>query len=83
MNVLSILKHEKLAIHESVVRTIEKNLLDWERRYPFGSEEDFGDTERHNFYTDCQPIEQSIPGMKSQNIAYSVYVSKIVVKGHE
>ena len=72
MNVLSILKHEKLAIHESVVRTIEKNLLDWERRYPFGSEEDFGDTERHNFYTDCQPIEQSIPGMKSQDIAYNV-----------
>jgi large subunit ribosomal protein L4 len=69
LNVLSILKHEKLAIHESVVRTIERNLLQWEQRYPFGSEEDFGDSERHNFYTDSSPIQQSI-SPKHHNLAY-------------
>lgn len=69
LNVLSILKHEKLAIHESVVRTIERNLLQWEQRYPFGSEEDFGDSERHNFYSDSSPIQQSI-SPKHHNLAY-------------
>jgi len=68
LNVLSILKHEKLAIHHAQVRTIEKRLLDWERRYPFGEELDFSDTERHNFYVDSEHIEVSIPGKK--HLAY-------------
>ena len=30
--------------------------------YPFGHEEDFGDTERHNFYRDTDHVQQDIRG---------------------
>merc|ERR1712062_122443 len=60
INVLSILKHEKLAIEAGAVRLIEERLMDWEKRYPFGNVHDFGDTERHVFYKDSKHVEAKI-----------------------
>ena len=60
LNVLTILNHEKLAIHVDFLRTIENRLLSWEKRYPFGNEHDFGDSERHSFYKDSQHVEAFI-----------------------
>ena len=69
LNVLSILNHEKLAIHVSVVRAIEKRLLSWEKRYDFGNEFDFGDTERHNFYVDGDHISVGV-NRKQSDVAF-------------